>query len=267
MSTLNGGVQFSRAGARRPAPQLVEPLMQWSTGLPTTARSIYAGWLIEATQTPELDDAMMRAGLEQLTIRHGGGNTVTHWAMPEAALFVLADGVQTMAEMRTSSERYGIAFGWRELPDGRRQSALRMRVMLRALLEVGYTQPLLVSVKSTLTGDVLDALLRQYEVLDAALDGQERSGKAPRELPFYAFSLPLGPGKEVARGRGQTKEIIPIVARIPEPVTREYLTAHYIQKEWVAPIERRIDETLAWSVAQSAQLAAGIEEQEPEPAL
>jgi hypothetical protein len=267
MSSLNGGVQFSRGGARRPAPQLVEPLMQWSTGLPTTARSLYAGWLVEAEQTLELDEAMMRAGLEQVTIRHGGGNTVTHWALPTAALFVLADGVQTMAEMRTTPDRYGIAFGWRELPDGRKQSQLRMRVLPRELLEVGYDRPLLISIKSTLTGDMIDALMAQYAVLDAAQAEQQRGGKTVRELPFYAFSLPLGPGKEVARGRGQTKEIIPIVAQIPDPLTREYLTTHYIKKEWVALIERRIDETVAWSVAQSMQLAADVEEAEQEPAL
>lgn len=269
MAALNGGVEFSRGGARRPAPQLVEPLMQWSTGLPTTARSLYAGWLVETGQDADLDAAAEQAALATTTIRHGGGNLVTHWTLPTAALFVLADGVQTMSEMRSTSERYGIAFGWRELPDGRRQSQLRMRVLLRELLGVGYDRPLLVSVKSTLTGDLLAALLRQYEVLDAAQAEQQRQGKAQRELPFYAFSLPLGPGAEVARGKGQTKEIVPMVAQVPQPISREYLVEHWIDKAWVAPVERRMDETVAWSVAQSAAIAAGadLEAHDEESAL
>jgi hypothetical protein len=261
--TLNGGVEFQRGPARRPAPQLVEPVMQWSTGLPTRGKTIYAGWLVEQGQDEALDVACeAAAGIGLVTIRHGGGNLVEHWTIPTASVFVLAGGVQTMAEMRTTSERYGIAFAWRSLDDGRRQSQLRMRVLLRELLAVGYDRPLLLSVKSTLTGDLLAALMRQYDVLDAAHAEQQRSGKAPRELPFYAFSLPLGPGAEVARGRGQTKEIVPMVAQVPEQIDRAYLVQHWIDRAWVAPIERRLDETIAWSVAQSAQIAAGVEEGE-----
>jgi hypothetical protein len=261
-NTLNGGVEFSRGAARRPAPQLVEPLLQWATGLPTESRQLYAGWLVEVGQDEALDEAMLAAGNTSVKIKHGGGNVVAHWRIESAALFVLADGVQTMQEMRSSSDRYGIAFGWRTLDDGRRQSQLRMRVCLRELLEVGYARPLLVSVKSTLTGDLLAALLRQYDVLDAAHAEQARSGKPARPLPFYAFSLPLGPGAEVARGRAQTKEIVPMVAQIPETIERAYLLAHWIKREWVAGIEARIDETIAWSVAQSAATAAGVEEAE-----
>jgi hypothetical protein len=253
---------FTRAGARRPAPQIVEPLMQWATGLPTASRHVYAGWLIETAQDPALDDACGRAGLEPIAIRHGGGNTVTHWACSHAALFVLADGVQTMAEMRATPDRYGIAFGWRELPDGRKQSQLRMRVLVRQLLEVGYDRPLLVSVKSTLTGDLLNALMTQYTVLDAAAAERQRQGKEPAELPFYAFSLMLGPGQEVARGRGQTKEIVPMEAKQPEQIDRAYLVQQYIKREWVQLIEQRMDATIAWSVAQSTAIGAGTDEPE-----
>jgi hypothetical protein len=260
---LNGGVEFSRGGARRPAPILAEPVMQWSTGLPTEDRKqLYAGWLIEVDQDEALDEAMLAAGYGSIKIRHGGGNVVAHWRIESASVFVLADGVQTMSEMRSTPERYGIAFAWRELPDGRRQSVLRMRVLVRELLAVGYDRPLLISVKSTLTGDLIAALLRQYDVLDAAQAEQARSGKAQRELPFYAFSLPLGPGVEVARGRAQTKEIVPMVAQVPGTIEREYLLAHWIDRAWVAGIEARMDETIAWSVAQSAQVAAGVEEGE-----
>lgn len=154
-------------------------------------------------------------------------------------------------------ERYGVAFGWRTLPDGRPQSQLKARVFLRELLELGYTEPLTLSVKSTLTGDVLAALTRQYDVLDAIDALRTQQGKAALHPPFYACSIPIGPGQEVQRGATQKKGIVPPVALVPTPITREYLVEHYIRKEWVAPIEALLDATVAWSVATSAQIASG----------
>ncbi len=257
-----GDSPWTRGPARRPSPQVSDPLIQWSTGLPTREKTIYAGWLIEAGRSDALDAAMAEADFTQVTIRHGSGNLVTHWAIETANLFVICEGVQSIAEMKTAytTERYGIAFGWRTLPDGRRQSQLRCRVLLRELLAVGYQEPLLVSVKSTLTGDMLTALTRQYEVLDAIEAFRKESGKPPLSPPFYACSVPLGPGQEVARGREQTKEIAPIVARIPSPITRGYILAHYIKREWATLIEGLLDQTVAWSVQASVQIAAGEEE-------
>jgi hypothetical protein len=104
--------------------------------------------------------------------------------------------VQAIGEVKRTDERFGIAFGWRTLPDGRQQSQLRARV----LLKVGFTAPLLLSVKSTLSGDMFAALLRQYDVLDEAVQQQTADHKPVRELPFYAFSLTLALGNEVLRG-------------------------------------------------------------------
>lgn len=250
-------VTFSRGPARRPIARLADPLLQWSTGLQTQQRSIYAGWLIQTGRAEALDDAMHTAGYSTVTIRHSGGNLVTHWAVETANLFIIADGVQSIAEMRTSSERYGIAYAWRTLPDGRPQSVLKLRAMMRELLEVGFTEPLQVTVKSTLTGDMLEALLRQYDVLDAIDRLRTQQGQPPLNPPFYACSIPLGPGEEVARGGAQKKEIIPIVAHIPDPIDRPYLVAHYIRKAWVPLIENLLDATIAWSVATSTQIAMG----------
>lgn len=247
---------FTRGPARRPAPLVRDPLLQWATSLTTTSRMIYAGWLIETGRSDALDDAMTRAGFETITIKHGSGNLVQHWMVETANAFVIADGVQGIGEMKGATERYGVAFGWRTLPDGRPQSQLKARVFLRELLEIGYAEPVTLSVKSTLTGDVLNALTRQYDVLDAIDALRIQQGKAALNPPFYACSLPLGPGQEVQRGGTQKKGIVPPVALVPTPITREYLVEHYIRKEWVAPIERLLDATIAWSVATSAQIAS-----------
>jgi hypothetical protein len=254
---VNNDISFTRGPARRPAAQVADPVLQWATGLQTKERRIYAGWLVEAGRLDTLDEAMEQAGFKQVTIKHGSGNLVTHWAVETATMFVIADGVQTINEMRGTDERYGIAFGWQVLEPGRQQSQLRFRAFLRELLEVGYTEPLLGTVKGTLTGDMITALMRQYDVLDAVDNFRKQAGKPPYNPPFYACSIPLGPGTEVTRGSaGATKEITPIVAQIPNPVTKEYVLEHWVKRAWVPLIEGLIDETVAWSVTTSRQIAA-----------
>jgi hypothetical protein len=245
---------------------VADPLLQWATGLQTKERRIYAGWLAEAGKIETLDEAMAEAGFNQVTIKHGSGNMVTHWAVETANLFVIAEGVQSIGEMKHTEERYGIAFGWRTLEGGRQQSVLRFRGFLQELLNVGFYEPLLVTAKSTLTGDLIGALTRQYDVLDAVDAFRKLDKKPPLQAPFYACSIPLGPGQEVARGSGgQTKEITPPIANIPNPITKEYVRAHWIKREWAALIEdgrggpSLIDQTIAWSITNSKQIGVGEE--------
>lgn len=250
---------FTRGAARKPVPQVADPLLQWASGLQTSDRRIYAGWLVEANRLADLDDAMQVAGFQQVRIRHGNGNVVTHWAVETANVFLIAEGVQSIGEMR-DPDRYGIAFGWQTQPGGRRISRLKARVFLRELLMAGYTEPLLLTLKGTLTGDLITALMRQYDVLEAAAEKRRASGKNP-DLPLYAFSIPLSPGDEVMRGSGgATKEITPMIAGVPSPVTGDYLKAHWIKRAWVELVESRLDDTIAWSVAESAAIGADVEE-------
>ena len=245
---------FTRAAARRPIERPREPLLQWATGLPTTKRELYAGWFVEAGQDADLDDAMGRAGFAPVAIKHGAGNVVTHWALPVCSFFVVCDGIQTITEMRDSVDRYGIAFGWRSL-DGRPQSVLRARVFVQELCAVGYIQPLLLSVKSTLTGDLLRCLIDHYQVLDSINPIRAAAGKPPISVPFYAVAITLGAGSEVQRGSGQTKEITPMTeigAR-----DRAYVLAHWCRREWVQAIESQVDATIIWSRAESSKIAAG----------
>ena len=252
---------FTRGPARRPAPPVADPLLQWATGLPTTDRRVYAGWLVEAGKHDELDRAMGRAGFSPISIRHTGG-VVTHWAVEWVDVFVVAEGVQAIGEMKSTWDRYGIAFGWRP-KDGRMQSHLRCRVFLRELLAVDFAEPLLLTLKGTLTGDLIAALMRQYEVLDAVDAFRKEGGKPPLNPPFYACSIPLGPGAEVTRGSGSaTREIAPIVAQIPTPITKEYILARWVRSPWVSLIEGLLDATRAWSETTSRLIAAGEEEQD-----
>lgn len=253
---LPDDVRFTRGPARRPLPTVVDPRLQWSTGLPTHKREIYAGWLIEAGRVDELDQACDRANIEQRIIVHGSGNRVTHWTLPHASLFVVCDGVQGMGEMRESGDRYGVAFAWRTLPDGRRQSVLRARVFVQELAAVDYLAPLVVSLKSTITGDMLDCLHRHYATIDTINPIRAAAGKSPIAVPFYAVSMALGAGPEVSRGQaGQTKPIAPMV----EVGTRDaaYIRAHWCKRAWAEAIEAVVDDTIRWSTTESARIAEG----------
>lgn len=254
---MTADIRFSRGPARRPSVVVADPLLQWSTGLSTNDRRIYTGWLVEAGRHDTLDEAMHAAGFERITIKHGSGNLVNHWAITTANAFILADGVQSIAEMRQTSERYGIAFAWRTLEDGRRQSVLKCRVLLRELLAVGFTTPLMLSLKGTLTGDIIDAFTRQYEVLDAIDALRTQQGKEPLHPPFYACSIPLTFGPEVLRGATAQKSMVVPVASIPAPISRSYLVEHYIRKEWLALVEGLIEPSIAWSLSTSARIMVG----------
>jgi len=253
-------VTFHRGPARRPLPRVADPLLQWATGLQTKEKRIYAGWLIEAGKHEALDQAMNDAGYTQVTIKHGSGNLVNHWAVETANLFVVAEGVQSINEMKYTEERYGIAFGWKVLEGGRMQSQLRCRVFLAELLTVGFTEPLLLTAKSTLTGDVIAALTAQYAVLDAVDAFRTQDKKPAINPPFYACSIPIGPGQEIARGSGnQTREITPPITSIPSPITKEYVRSHWIRRDWASLIEGMLDDTIRWSVTSSKLIGAGEE--------
>lgn len=252
--------EFTRS-ARRPVAVVEGPMLQWASGLQTTDKRIYAGWLIEAGKLLDLDTCLADDGFQQVTIKHGNGNIVTHWAIETANVFIIADGVQTPAEMRRSDQRFGIAYGWRTLDTGRRQSQLKARVFLRELLLAGYTDPLTLTVKSTLTDDVLNAFMRQYDVLNA-VDGFRQDDKKPvLNAPLYACALPLAAGAEVVRGTGaNTKEIAPPIADVPSPITKEYIRANWIKRDWTARIEAIIDATIQWSIDESQRITAGAPE-------
>src|SRR5436853_536200 len=98
----------------------------------------------------------------------------------------------------------------------------------------------------------IQALTRQYEVLDAVDAFRAQDKKPPMNPPFYASSIPLGPGQEVARGSGgQTREITPPIANIPTPITKEYVRAHWIKRDWSSLIEGMLDDTIRWSATSS----------------
>lgn len=253
--------EFTRGPARRPQPPQSGALLQWATGLQTKERTLYAGWLVECGKDENLDAAMESAGFGTVTIKHGSGNMVTHWALPTAHLFIACSGVQSIGEMKRTEERYGIAFGWTRTEDGRAQSVLRLRAYIQELLVIGYEEPIVLTVKSTLTGDLINALTLHYDTLDAINPIRAALNKPPIDAPYYAVAVALTAGQEVNRGSGgQTKAITPpVCASLP---TKPYILDHWCKRDWAGVIEAGLDETIAWSIVESERIAAGDAPQE-----
>jgi len=98
-------------------------------------------------------------------------------------------------------------------------------------------------------------------VLDAVDVSRAQEKNPPMTPPFYACSIPLGPGQEVARGSGgQTREITPPIANIPTPVSKEYVRAHWIKRDWAALIEGMLDDTIRWASTSSKLIGTGEEQ-------
>jgi hypothetical protein len=234
--------------AERSAPS--GPILQWATGLPTTDRRIVAGWITEAGRDEGLDRAALGAGFDRVTIKHGSGKVVTHWHLEAADLLLIARAVPTINELRRSPLRSGIAFSWAE---GER-SKLRAQVYVKALVAVGYEEPLTITAKSTQTGDVIAALQRLYDLIDA-------SGRLA--FPLYAFWLPTGPGADVERGAGDnTRTFAPLVALVPETITREWLRGQYAgkDKDLIGRVEAAMESVVAWSSQGEPTETAGAAE-------
>lgn len=249
---------FSRGPARQPATEVKDPILQWSSGLPTTDRRIYAGWLCETRQNTDLDQALEKAGFGRAMIKHGSGNICCHWVIPTAALFIVADGIQTLSEMSHTDQRYGIAFGWKTLQNGRQQSHLRARVFLHQLADVGYIEPLLLTAKGTITGDLIAAFLFNYNVLTSVDALRAQDQKPPMNPPYYAVSLPIGVGSEVNRGSGeQKKDITPPISCVPQETTKDYILSHWVPYPLVARIESLLDTTILWSERVSRDIRSG----------
>ena len=95
--------------------------------------------------------------------------------------------------------------------------------LARDLLAHGYQTPIPFCASSTSTDDLLGALLRHNDLLDA-LEEAARAANKPRDFEFFGVGLPLLPGPKVARGSGAlTTQISPIACGHPTEFTREAL--------------------------------------------
>jgi hypothetical protein len=196
----------------------------WSSGKEIVGGdNIFRGWFLDVGVDPALDAAATAAGWPQGQLLHLDGAIRDHWLVPSpVVLFPLIDGLpyKKLSALAANDVSYsGLGCSWVR---GQR-SRLGVMALARDLLAHDYRTPIPFCVSSTSTDDLLGALLRHNDLLDA-LEEAARAANKPRDFEFYGIGLPLLPGPKVARGSGAlTTQISPIACGHPTEFTREAL--------------------------------------------
>ena len=132
--------------------------------------------------------------------------------------------------------------------------ALAVQALHPDLLAQGYLEPIVFSVSSTRTDDLLAALLARNAVLERCEEMAAARNK-PRTFEFWEVALPLTFGKKEVRGRDLQSSVYPIVAAHPDP---DQLDAAYL-RTLLAPktVADVVDERWAQLTAWAADFARG----------
>lgn len=229
-----------------------------ATGEEKKRRISYAGLFTDIGVDPELDKAMRDAGFEKAFISHQQGAT-EHWIFPaETEVFLIAQGLQTLGQMRATTERKGLAWGERKNEQGKKRSYFYAQVLIKALLPY-YKKPMILCLKSTQTDDGLNLFRAQYKVLRFAHEVLQAQGK-DMPLPLWSYALTIVAASEQST-RGVppfSSDIFPIIALLPRELNVEYLQTMEMEAlgEYVELFKSLAARSVEWSSKLVAKIAA-----------
>jgi len=257
---------FGRPVPPRPPAdvQRPEPDLAWASELPSSPKNIgqfkekYTGWFTPTGEHEDLDVAMSDLEVKPLYIKHGSGNIVQHWPI-DFHMIPLIERVDTLKTIKTDDTRMGMAIGWRIKDDGRPESFCKFLALHVPLLANGYSTPFLVTVKSRSVQNMVNALIRQYDVLDWISNSRKASGKSPVAYPFWSIAMRMGLGEREVRGTTQTKEYIPFASHLPQVITKDVALDLFYpadHPEWVELIRPLLDNINDWSTEASKPVNA-----------
>lgn len=182
----------------------------------------------ERGKDADLDAACAAAGVASIEIRHprpGGSEIKPHWSFGEALRFhpitagPPATAISGCLRLADQTGAAGLGLLW--------QPGEKSRLAVRGLITIGDGVPFLVqlSVRSTMTGMALAALLDHYRVCDTADSIIDRA-KHPDPVALHELALPLIAGNEQLAGHGETTaQITPLVSGHPVELDRAYITS------------------------------------------
>jgi hypothetical protein len=255
------------------------PLLQYATGLsgrrpikdadghdlyedgePLMADMRFKGFFTEVGRHPDLDAILREKDAKIIKITHGSGEEVTHWALPSVTVFLIAKGLPSNAR---GDGQCGMVYTWRSKHNGSgNESVVYAQVMIRQLLPE-YAKPFVVTMKSTQSTDLLNAMSKQYKVLRKAHEVLQRLGK-DMPLPLWSYSIALGAAKNTdARGAGKKSNIYPVISGVPEDITGEYLHDHEVPTEFIDILREAADKSVEWATGLHQRIVSNVEPQEP----
>lgn len=201
------------------------PRVSWCSGK-RVGREWYVGLFTDRGVDPDLDRAAGAANWQAAEMQHMGGRVGAHWLLPSPAwVYVLIEAVpwESMAGMVSNDvSGYGIGARW---PSGQ-PSALGVHVLFRDLLVRDYREPLVFTVTSRSTDDLLAVLLAHNQLLDRYEAATEATG-ARQALEYWQVALPIVPGREENKGKGDKVTSITTVGHAhPDPPTFGYVRSN-----------------------------------------
>ena len=235
-------------------PSFSFPLVQYAKGVLIVSgrkQQKHTGFQIEMEQSAELD-ALLEGQSNAVRVRHRNGTEGNYWQLETLKGYILCkavpDGYGPQVWQHT-----GMAYVWNPYKDTYMYgSQLQCLFFSQGLLQLGYTQPLVLTFSRTVTEHFVNKVLRRQEaMLNAVKKALKRQDK-PADLAFYAYWLEICKGEEVTVKNGGSY-FAPALA-MPTPLTVGYVKSHQAPAEHLAIIEEFLPALPQWAEAASARL-------------
>lgn len=235
-------------------PTLLFPMIRYAKGVTVVsgAKPIrYTGFHIQTEQSAELDALLEDQGVSSVRVRHQNGNEATYWQLDSIKGSILCTAIPS--SYNPEAWKSGMAYVWNTHRDTYAYgSQLQCLFFAKGLLEVGYAQPMVLSLSRTVTEHFTSRVLRRQEAMIATIKKALKNHGKPDELAFYAYWLELIKGEEVTT-KGGGSYFAPALT-MPSPLTVEYIKTHETPREHLAIIESHLPILPQWAQAASARL-------------
>jgi hypothetical protein len=255
-------------------PSLNFPLIKYSKGVTVVSgikpqkKTVFH---IGIEQSAEIDTIFEGQGVPAVRVRHKNGNEESYWEFESIKGYILCTAVPD-SYGPDAWRRTGIPYVWNEHRDTYNYgSQLQCLFFMKGLLEVGYTQPLVLTLSRTVTEHFVNKVLhRQAAMIEAVKKAMKKRGKSD-EIAFYAYWLELvkSPEEVTTKGGGS---YYPPITTIPGPLTVGYVKEHQAPLAHVTAVEAYLPVLAQWAEATSAKLlepprdnAAAAPEQPEQP--
>lgn len=236
-------------------PSLIFPHIRYAKGVLVVSGkkpTKYTGWHIQTEQSAELDALLESQSIQPVRVRHHSGNEETYWSLDTIKGYILCNAVP--GSYGPLSWQTGIPYVWNQYAGTYAYgSQLQCLFFMKGLLELGYTQPLVLSFSRTVTEHFVNKVLRRQEALIEAIRKALRKRQKPAALGFYAYWLELSKGTEEVTTKGGGSYFPPMTA-IPASLTADYVWEHQTPIEHLAIIESFLPTMLQWAEVTSRRL-------------
>lgn len=259
-----------------PRAEVRLPLVQFANGLVKSDQAKagriipgLTGFHIEAGKYgDDFDRAMLDSQVQRITISHMGGRQVQHWYLGDELTFwpLTAGPVSKSVAGMLRGQNYdatcnaGIGLVW-PASDGKGGKG-KSKMALQGFIRIGaYLHHVLISVHSTMTNKLTEALLQHFDVLQVADELLQRAGNP---VGFHELALMLRTAENATQAKGadgSSTEYYGMACSHPAAPDKEYLNSIWRPKRVVELANEKWQDCVDWAwqfreqVLETAELA------------